>query len=53
MDIGKNTGNISEMLKSYNAFIFNKKNFVHLRELCSQGKAADLKIRTFCWRVFY
>jgi hypothetical protein len=41
-----------DLLKSYTAVVLSKKNLSHLREIALQGKAGELKLRTFCWRVF-
>ena len=51
MEDGQKEG-VVDALKSYSAFVFGKKSLGHLKELCLQGKAGELKIRTFCWRVF-
>ena len=39
------------LLKSYTAVVLGKKSLSHLREIAVQGKAGELKVRTFCWRV--
>ena len=38
-------------VKSYSAFVFGRKSFANLKDICLEGKAGDLKLRTFCWRV--
>ncbi len=43
---------VGDIFKAFSAFVFGRKSFAHIKELCLQGQAGALRIRTFCWRVF-
>jgi len=42
---------IDRMMMSYAAFILKRRDFTELRNICVQGMAGGLMIRSFAWKV--
>ena len=51
MEETKASQRLLDTLNDYNAYIFNKRSFEHLRDICIQSKVGDHKLRSFCWKV--
>ena len=43
----------ADLAKNYSTFAFSKKSQANLRDICLEGKAGELKLRSFCWRVLH